>query len=247
MRIQGQSLVRIAAQLAGVAVVGMLIGFGCSTSDTDASPGGGAGKGAARQEAGSGGIDEPAAEGGAAGVVRTPSASGGAPVETEGGAAGAGGACAGDYLCPLVGWSSHATLTFDLPVSVTDTANAVFTACRNSECHTAKGNATVALNGNPEWGWVDEVGGLSVYLTFGGSASAPFGVLRWDFLQDFVTIPSDHYSLSMQPVGAPGAISLFDTEVSYAIVAADPTLVDEGFCHRCSEVSSADLDLRAAK
>ena len=41
--------------------------------------------------------------------------------------------------------------------------------------------------------------------------------------------------------------SLFDTTVEYNIVVADPTLVDEGFCHHCSEVSVADIDLRTTK
>ena len=235
------------AYLGGIAVVGAVLAFGCSASDTDTSraPGNNA-----VPEAGSGGVEEPASEGGAAGAVRTPGASGGAAPESEGGNAGdagTAGACAGDYLCPLVGYGSRAVISFDLPISVASAADAVFTACRNSECHTAKGSATVALNGNPEWGWADEVGGSSIYLTFDGSGSAPFGVLRWNFQQDFVTIPSDHFSLRVQPVGASAPIMLFDTDINYKIIAADPTLVSEGFCHRCSEVSIAELDLRTTK
>jgi hypothetical protein len=228
---------RVATQLGGVAVACVMLAFACSASDNDTSHARAASKGASSQEVGGGG--------GSRGVARTPIAGGGAVAESEAGAAGAAGACAGDYYCPLVGYGSSATISFDLPISVAGAADAVFTACRDSECHTAKGSATVAPN--PEWGWVSEVGGRGIYLTFDDTDSAPFGVLQWNFQLDFTTIPNDHYSLTVQPVGASAPIALFDTEVNYAIVEDDPTLVSDGFCYHCSEVSIAKLDLRTTQ
>jgi hypothetical protein len=232
------------ATLGAFGVIGALLIFGCSDSSDVANVADAAGVGLA-SEAGSGGADELAGAGGIAGVAGTLGASGHAPADTDD-AAGAGGACAGDYYCPLVGYGSSATITFDLPISVVEAADASFTACRNSECHTAKGSATV-VPGKPQWGWVSEVGGSGIYLTFDGSGSAPFGVLEWNFELDFETIPSDHYSLSVQPVGAAAPITIFDTQVNYTTTVADPTLVSEGFCHHCSEVSIANVDVRASK
>jgi len=233
-----------AIQMAGAGLFGALLLFGCSSSDSDVENAGGGAGTAPITEAGSGGIDERAGAGGAAGSA---GASGHAPTDLDD-TAGAGGACAGDYLCPSVGYGSSATISFDLPITVAAAADAVFTACRNSECHTAKGSATAQAN-NPRWGWAyeDSGSGRSIYLTFDEEGSAPFGVLEWQFELDFETVASDHYSLTVLPVGASTPTTLFDTQVNYTIAPADPTLVSEGYCHHCSEVSIAKLDLRTPK
>jgi hypothetical protein len=239
---------RAIIQLAGAGVIGALLVVGCSASDSDVANAAGAAGTTPAVDAGSRGIDERAGAGGTAGRSGAGVASGGAPMDGEGGDAGAGGACAGDYLCPLVGYGSRATISFDLPISVAAAADAVFTACRNSECHTAKGSATAVPN-NPRWGWSseDSGSGRSIFLTFDDSGRPPFGVLLWSFELDFETISNDHYSLTVQPVGAAVPTTLFDTQVNYMTVVYDPSLVSEGFCHHCSEVSIAELDLRTAK
>ncbi|HET7542399.1 MAG TPA: hypothetical protein VFK05_21165 [Polyangiaceae bacterium] len=38
---------------------------------------------------------------------------------------------------------------------------------------------------------------------------------------------------------------MFDATVKYTISAADPSLVSEGYCRHCSEVSIATVDDRA--
>jgi len=175
--------------------------------------------------------------------------------------AGAGGAdaCEGQYLCPSVFYWSHATIKVDLPVSVTDAADAVFTACRNDECYSAKGSAKVDTLGPshgedetlPEEGWVAtaEGGGGAVFLSFDGSGLSPFAVLDWRFSFDgpAQSVIRDHYSLTIQPVAEAATTTLFDGDVSYTIIVADPSLVGEGYCRHCSEVVRGAADARTGQ
>jgi len=219
-------------------LIGALLSFGCSGSDiVTANVAGAAGMAHA---AGSGGIDEPAAAGGTAGVAGTPGTSGGAPVDDT---AGAGGACAGEYACPAVLYFSHAQITADLPISVADAADAVFTACRNGECYSATGSAMVNASA-PSLGWRETMGGGSILLTFGGSGATSFVVLRWNFDPEAPSA-SDHYSLTVQALFDSDPAVVFDNQVRYMTKVADPTLVSEGYCRHCSEISVAELDLRA--
>jgi hypothetical protein len=141
----------------------------------------------------------------------------------------------------LVGWPSSATITVDLPVSVTEAKQAIFTACRNSYCQSARGDA----GENSDWGWAAGQDNEPIWLTFDDSQATPTARLAWYFLID-LPIASDHYSLTVQPVGAAVATSLFDAQVDYTTTVADPTLVGEGFCRHCSEVSIANVDARAS-
>ena len=255
---------RVAIQWLAVVGVGTVLGSACSSSDRSMRPteltfitpsvsagSGGtepnaatAGGGAESGGAESGGAESGGAEnGGAAGVAGANEL------------AGAGGAdpCAGDYLCPQVAYWSHGIIKVDLPISVADAADAVFTACRNDECHSAKGSAAVHgvafdfLDPDAHDGWVyteKEDGFIS--LNFDDSGATPFAVLDWRFTQYGELIANDHYSLTIQPASASAATTLFDDQVNYGVVAADASLVSEGFCSHCSEVSLGTVDARAA-
>ncbi len=231
---------RTAIQVVGVGLVGALLIFGCSASDSDVANVAGAAGMAPAQQAGAAGNDDSA--GGTSGGAGTPGASGHAPVDNDDNA-GAGGACAGNYACPSVLYFSHAQITGELPISVADAADAVFTACRNSECYSAKGSATVNPN-NPVFGWKENMDGGSIFLTFDGSRTPPAVVLRWNFDGE---APSDHYSLTVQAVGATEPSTIFDLQVPYTTTVSDPSLVGEGYCRHCSEISVAELSERKAK
>jgi hypothetical protein len=167
-------------------------------------------------------------------------------------AGGAGGAdpCAGDpayagsgaYECPEVIYWSHAIIKLDLPVSAADAADAVFTVCRNDECHSAKGSTKVN-DFTGTYAWAAAMNSNFVYLTLDGSGAAPFAVVDWTFDVEW-PIASDHYSVAIQPLSAAAPSTLFDEQVNYTTTVADPSLVGEGYCRHCSEVSLATVDAR---
>ncbi|HEX2673534.1 MAG TPA: hypothetical protein VHM25_21780 [Polyangiaceae bacterium] len=168
--------------------------------------------------------------------------------------AGAGGGheCDGNYDCPAVAYFSHAIIEVDLPISVADAADAIFTACRNDECYSEKGSAQVEVIGSSfleteveTHGWQRAQDFGFVSLKFDESGATPFAVLHWRFHLDSEPIASDHYSLTVQPVAASTPTTLFDDQLNYTTVAADPSLVAEGFCSHCSEVSYGTVDARA--
>src|SRR6478735_153471 len=239
----GRLEMRITKQWLGVAVVGTMLGAACSSDDRSTQPtnvryitptDAGAPGSDAGGDAGAG-----ASSGGAAGA---------AGVENLAGA-GAGGAdpCVGEYLCPSVIYWSHVVLKVDLPVSVADAADAIFTACRKDQCYSGNGSAKVQTPREDAWLWTQE--GANVYLQFDGSGTTPFLVLDWEFSfggpQPDTT--REHYSLRIQPTGAAAATTLFDDDVDYSIVPDDPSLVKEGFCRYCSLVAQASVDARAGQ
>jgi len=226
-----------AMQWWGVVTVGLVFGAGCSSSD-DRSRQPSSITIISSNSAGATGAD-PSAEAGA-----------GATLGEGGGdnvGAGGGDPCEGEYSCPSVIYWSHTVIDVDLPVSLADAADAVFTACRNDECYSAKGSAMVDDVGFGD-GWVhtQEGGAVSLQL-FAGSGATPFAELDWKFSYGGARpdASSEHYSLTIEPAEANAATTLFDDDVNYAIIPADPSLVSEGFCQYCSEVSTATVDARA--
>jgi len=206
--------------------------------------------------AGSGGT-EPSAAAAGGGVENGGVENGGAAgVVGANDQAGSGGAnpCAGDYLCPAVPYYSHGIIKVDLPISVADAADAVFTACRNEECYSAKGSAAVHgvafdfLDPDADDGWVytEEVDGF-ISLNFDDAGATPFAVLDWRFTQYGELTANDHYSLTIQPASASAATTLFDDQVNYGVVAADASLVSEGYCSHCSEVCFGTVDARTSR
>ena len=236
---------RVAMQWRGVSVAGIALASACSsdqkstgspaeTAGTDSSNSAGAAGTNPSGAAGAGG-----ASSGAAGAAGTDDLAG----------AGAGGAdsCSGNYECPSVGYLSHATITVDLPVSAATAADAVFTACRNAECHSAKGSAKVR-SASPEEGWASTDENQTIWLSFDDSGPTPFAVLKWNFTYGGPTPPddaSDQYSLTVQPPGAAAASTLFDERVQYAIEVVDQNGPFEHDCSHCYEVSAATVDARA--
>ena len=236
----------------GVAAVGTAFGVACSSTDdrssspskiTIISASNSAGADSTEPTAGAANGGANAANGGGSTTIGIGGAAGEAGADNNAGAGGAD-ACVGEYECPEVLYWSHTTINVDLPVSVADAADAVFTACRNSECYSAKGSATVNLPG--AWVFTQEGGDIS--LQFDGSGTRPFAVLEWQFSYGgpVPDVTSEHYSLTIEPSG--GVVTtLFDGEVNYTVVQADPSLVSEGFCVHCSEVSKATVDARIAR
>src|SRR5450432_1089898 len=212
-----------------VSVLGLAMGVGCSSGEDLPSKGATASASFAGQ---SGSNDAGEAGTAAGGCSPTSQPDPGLPE------AGAGGACAGDYACPSVAYGSSATIAVDLPVSVSDALEAQFTACRNSECHSGPGKNQLSPDG-----W--ESGEAQyIQLKLDDSGGAPAAHLAWVFF-DGVAGPSDHYSLTIQPVGAATATTLFDAPVTYKTTVSDPTLACEGYCRHCSEVLTANVDARA--
>jgi hypothetical protein len=230
---------RTATEVAGAVLIGALLVFGCNSSDSDVANTGGAAGMASPTEGGAAGVHERASAGGAAGGA-------GAPLEASDGPgeSGAGGACGGNYACPAVSYASSARFEVNLPISVADAANALFTACRNSECHSAKGSASVDPN-DPTFGWQEGTDGGLIQLSFDGSGSTPFATLEWVFYDGPTS--ADEFSLTIEPGSAATPITLFDKRVTYTTKVVDPSLVSEGYCRHCSEVSVVNLDLRPAK
>lgn len=244
---------RAAGLWLGVAAVGMAFGLACSSSDDRSmtptkivlitpSPSSGTG-GTAGSEPNDGHAGAVASSGGSAGSAGTDELAG----------AGGGHACEGEYMCPDVLYLSHGIIKVDLPIPVADAAEAVFTACRNDECYSDKGGAEVDPSGSsflePEveqHGWLYTKQFEVVSLTFDESEATPFAVLHWRFVLDAAPIASDHYSLTVQAVGASTPTTLFDGKLDYMTVAADPSLVNEGFCSHCSEVSFGTVDARSS-
>lgn len=232
---------RTTIQWLGVAVVGVTLAPACSGSDDKAmtpveiaritpSDSGTAGTAGATGES----------SGGAAGVAGMP--------EGDAGAAGGGNECEGIYECPSVLRYSTATIKVDLPVSIADAAEATFTACRNDECHSAKGSALVnSPNSESGKAWHVNRDGGDVLLTFDGPESAPFATLEWNFtFLKYEPFPTgDRYSLSVQPTGAATPTTLFDEQVEYTIAVVDQNNVYEHFCHRCFEILVGTVDDRS--
>ena len=208
-------------------MLGSVLGFGCSSTDNDASgkPTASAAV-AAAGEAGAGGSGNGSR----------------AAADDE---AGAGGACAGNYACPEVAYGWYASITVDLPLSVADAAGATFTACRNGECYSAKGNAQAEPGpGSP---WQEGANETALFLMLGDSGATPSAALKWDFFPNTAVIVSDQYSLTVQAVGASQPTTLFDQRVTYGTEVSDPSLVSEGYCRHCSEIEAANVDARASK
>ena len=241
---------RTTIQWLGVFVVGGALASACSASDDkamtpveiarikpsdSAGTAGKAGNEDTEPSAGTAGVRE--SNGGAAGAAGMP--------EGDAGAAGGGNECEGFYECPEVLYWSHATLEVDLPISIAEAADAIFTACRNSECHSAKGGALVNSPDGQAW-HVNRDGG-DVLLTFGGPESAPFATLEWGFtnLQHEPFPESDRYSLSVQATGAATPTTLFDERVAYSIAIVDKNYPGEHYCSHCFEVSVATVDERS--
>jgi len=254
---------RRAIQWLGVAAVGTVFEVACSSSDyrssspskitiISASNTAGADSSEPNATAGAANGGATSGNGGASTVLAGAGGEAGAD-NIAGAGAGGAAACEGEYECPSVLYWSHTTINVDLPVSVADTADAVFTACRNSECYSAKGSATVPgipdfLEPDVEDGWVHTQEGADIYLKFHSSGATSFAVLDWQFSYGGLApnVTSEHYSLTIEPSG--GVVTtLFDGEVNYTVVQADPSLVSEGFCVHCSEVSQATVDARIAR
>jgi len=230
-------------------VVGTALGVACSSSDDRAitpteinriTPNNSAGSGGSEPNPEGGGNSGGAGAGGIADVA-------GAGAGGEGGEGGET-ACKGDYLCPAVIEWSYAIIKVDLPISAADAADAVFTACRNDECLSAKGSATAQpLSGEDAWAATQEGG--AVFLDFDDSKATPFATLRWKFSYGGANVDlerSEHYSLTVTPVGAATASTLFDDDVHYSIVVVDQNSDSEHYCSHCYEASGATVDARAA-
>jgi hypothetical protein len=251
--------VRVAIQWLVVVLVGVGFGSACGASVdqpmapkeivfiTPSSSGGTAGS-----EPNAGGPSAGSSNGGS-GAGSSGGTAGMAGMAGSDAGAGGGHECDGNYDCPAVLYSSHAIIQVDLPISVADAADAVFTACRNDECYSKKGSAQVVFIGTSfleteveEHGWLSTKQGEIVSLKFDESGATPFAELHWRFGLFSKPIASDHYWFGVQPVGASTPSTLFDDQLNYTTVAADPTLVNEGFCSHCSEVSYGTVDARAS-
>ena len=219
----------------GVTVAGIAVGAACACGPSDEHS----------TKKPPGAVSSPS-DAGAAGTAVGTDAAGAAGSDELAGAGGADPCGDGEYECPAVMYWSHAVLQVDLPVSVADAANAVFTVCRNDECHSAKGSARVNdFDSAGQYGWAYNSQGGVVYLSFDDSAATPFAILDWKFALELGPIASDHYIVAIKPVGSTVPSMLFDGDVTYTTTVADPSLVSEGFCSRCSEVSIAAVDARS--
>jgi hypothetical protein len=177
-----------------------------------------------------------------AGAASGGSVNGTTPAEDAGGDTGAGG-YADIHLCPDVGYSSYAHILADLPVTPDAAAALVFTACREAECYSAKGNSNV---------WTSSGDADSLQLIFTASPDGPTVALDWPFLldtdeavQSYAT-KTEEYRLQIQLPDQATPTTIFDTHVRYRLKVADPTLVGEGFGPQCSLIATATVDLRTA-
>jgi len=231
-------------------VVGTVLGVACSSSDDRAITPTEINRITPSNSGGSGG-SEPNPEvggnsGGTAGATDIDDVAGAG----AGGDGGEGGetACKGNYECPAVIEWSYASIKVDLPISVADAADAVFTACRNDECVTATGSAKgQPVSADDAWAATQEGG--AVLLDFDDSKATPFATLRWNFSYGGANVDlerSEHYSLTVTPVGAATATTLFDDDVHYSIVVVDQNAEFEHYCSHCYEASGATVDARAA-
>lgn len=244
---------RVAIQWLGVVVVVLGTASACGTSNesgpmqpkevlfiTPSSSGGTAGgePTAGGPDAGSsrGGSDAGSSSGGTAGVAGI--------AEGEWGAAG-GHQCDEPLECPAFLALSHAIIKVDLPISVAEAADSIFTACRNGECYSAKGSAHDAWDDY----WVPAANSASegILLTFGGSEAAPFAVLEWKFADFGDPLPADgdHYSWTVQPAAAEAPTTLFDDRVHYGLEITDQFERDYRYCFHCYEIYAATVDTRA--
>jgi hypothetical protein len=237
--------VRGAIQWLGVAVVGVGLASACGASVesepmqpkeivfiTPSSSGGTGGS-----EPTAGGPGAGSSSGGTAGRVDAE--------EFAGAGAGGGHECDGYYMCRAVQYMSHAIIKVDLPISVAEAADAIFTACRNTECHSAKGSAQDPHE--KAWALTDDVYENPILLDFDGSEAAPFAVLDWGFVYhgpaEFAEA-SDHYSLTVQATADAAPTTLFDEQVQYELQIADHSWDPEVFCIHCYEVPGATVDRR---
>jgi len=163
--------------------------------------------------------------------------------ESEAGAGG-GRECEGNYECPAVIFFSHAIIKVDLPISVAEAADAVFTACRNAECYSAKGSAQSLRHDDA---WVASSNGSDyVSLRFDGPEQAPFAVLEWKFADfDAAPLNDDHYSLTVQRAEDEAPTPVFDEQVVYGVEVTDQYERDWRYCVHCYEVKTATVDARA--
>lgn len=224
----------------GLAVAGTLLASGCSSSDdrsvrpvevTRITP-----------------MDSPGAAGNEA-IVAPPgagSSSGGATgeagAESSGGSAG-GAECEGEYECPSVLYWSYASIKVDLPISVAEAADAIFTVCRDDECLSAKGSAKTKSGE----GWATTDSNNTAWLDFDDLGPTPFATLKWNFDYNGPPPPdfSQHYSLTVQPVTAQVPTTLFDARVQFTIEAADENFPGEHYCSHCYDIAVATVDARA--
>lgn len=235
---------RLAIQWFGVAVAGTVLGVACGSSDDRAMTPTEINRITPSDSVGAGG-SEPMSGGGTAGIADF-AGGGGVDDVARAGAGGEGGeaACKGNYECPAVIEWSYAIIKVDLPISGADAADAVFTACRNDDCVTAKGNAIAS----PDDSWARSQTG-PVWLNFDESQASPFATLTWNFDYGGAAVDlegSDHYSLTVTPAGADSATTLFDDDVQYSIVVVDQNADYEHYCSHCYEASGATVDARAA-
>jgi len=195
--------------------------------------------GTAGSEPTAGASDAGSSIGGAAGMAPAD--------EVAGAGAGGGGECEGDYECPEVQYVSHATIKVDLPTSVAEAADAIFTACRNSECYSAKGSAQADPH-EGSWVLTKPPAVYPIFLSFDSSEAAPFAVLDWKFYYEDRPAPSDasdHYSLTVQATTEVAPTTLFDEQVQYGIEIVDENGPFEHYCSHCFEVPAATVDRRS--
>jgi len=247
-----------AIQWLGVAAVGTTFAAACSSTDDQSSSPSEITIISASNSAGADSTDPNGAAGAANGgaSIGVGGAAGDAGAYNNAGAGGEGN-CDGDYLCPEVIRWSHTSIQVDLPVSVADAADAVFTACRDTDCYSAKGSAKVQTDGpgpgggqstGKEDAWVKTgQGGAGLFLSFDDSAPTPSATLVWNFSLFSAPIAGERYSLTIQPATAATATTLFDEEVSYSTIVAYPQFISLGYCRACSEVVTATVDARAVQ
>jgi hypothetical protein len=231
-------------QWLAVAVVGTVLASACSSSDDRSVTPVEIGRITPSNSAGSAGSESIVEVAGAG--ASSAGATGEAGAENIGGYAG-GAECEGNYECPEVLYWSYAIIKVELPIPAAAAAAAEFTACRNDECHSAKGSGTVIDPMSVDPGWVYTNEGGTVFLSFDDSGTTPYAVLKWNFTYDGPTPSdaSDQYSLTVQPSAAAAPSTLFDERVHYTIEVVDQNAAFENYCSHCYEVSAATVDARA--
>jgi len=255
----GSKALRVSIQRLAVTVIGVGLASACGASVDRGTPEGdrsftpsGVGDTAGASVGGTAGASVEATVGSkpAGGGADFSWSSGGAAGLRSDGEAGVGGGseCEGDYECPEVLYPSHATIKVDLPISIAEAADAIFTTCRNHECYSAKGSAQ-ADSGDGSWVLTDGPEQYPIFLNFGGSQAAPFAELKWIFVyydKSDHSEPRDHYSLSVKRDSDAAPTTLFDEQVKYGVEIADENGPYEHYCGHCYEVPAATVDERSA-